>query len=181
MGSRYTSAVLGAVMFVCVTVLLSTAIEPRKAGASTTAVKACGGGNIILKAREKRTFTLHNMARENRGLRPLCLDPRLTKAARSHSREMVKKDYFSHTSYNGESVSARLRRFGYGRSVYGENIAGGYGSPAKAGRIFGNWMDSASHRSNILDGKFRRVGVGTYKGDYRGVGGYTMYTVDFGA
>lgn len=125
MGSRYVGAVLGAVMLVCATAFLSTTVEPRMAGATTANVKTCGGESITLKAREKRTLALHNMARADRGLRPLCVDPRLTRAARSHSRQMVKKDYFSHNSYNGESVGARLRRFGYDCSVCGENIAGG--------------------------------------------------------
>jgi uncharacterized protein YkwD len=179
-GSRYVSAVLGAVMLVCATVFLSAAVEPRKAGASTTAVKTCSGASINLKATEKRAFTLLNKVRKERGLRPLCVDPRLTKAARAHSRQMVEKDYFSHASFTGESVGSRLGRFGYCKSVYGENIAGGYGTPADPGRTFERWMDSAGHRANVLDGRFRRVGVGTYTGNYDGTNGYIMYTVDFG-
>jgi len=151
------------------------------AEATTANVKTCGGGSITLKAREKRTLVLHNRARANRGLRRLCVDPRLTKAARSHSREMVEKDYFSHNSYNGESVGARLRRFGFDGSVHGENIAGGYGAHAGAGPTFERWMASADHRANILDRRFRRIGVGTYTGDYEGIKGYVMYTVDFGS
>ena len=181
MGSKYVGAVLGTVMLVCATVFLSTTVEPGVAGATTANVKTCGGGSITLKAREKRTLVLHNRVRAERGLRLLCVDPRLTKAARSHSREMVEKDYFSHDSYDGESVGARLGRFGFEGRSCGENIAGGYGAPAEAGPIFKRWMDSAGHRSNILDGRFRRVGVGTYMGDYAGTEGYVMYTVDFGS
>jgi uncharacterized protein YkwD len=91
-----------------------------------------------------------------------------------------RKDYFSHNSYDGESVRARLGRFGYGKSVNGENIAGGYDAPAEPDSTFERWMDSAGHRANILDGRFRRVGVGTYAGNYDGTNGYIMYTVDFG-
>jgi Cysteine-rich secretory protein family len=163
-GSRYVSGVLGAVMLVCATVFLSAAVEPRKAGASTTAVKTCSGASINLKATEKRAFTLLNKVRKER----------------AHSRQMVEKDYFSHASFTGESVGSRLGRFGYGKSVYGENIAGGYGTPADPGRTFERWMDSAGHRANVLDGRFRRVGVGTYTGNYDGTNGYIMYTVDFG-
>jgi uncharacterized protein YkwD len=93
---------------------------------------------------------------------------------------MVEKDYFSHPSFDGESVGSRLGCFGYGKSVYGENIAGGYGAPAEPGPTFERWMDSAGHRANILDGRFRRVGVGTYTGNYDGTNGYIMCTVDFG-
>ena len=41
-------------------------------------------------------------------------------------------------------------------------------------------MDSSAHRANILDRRFREVGIGTATGKYKGHKGYTMYTVDFG-
>jgi uncharacterized protein YkwD len=179
MGSRHVKVVLGAVMFAGVISLLSAAVPPEKAGAAT-AVKTCGGESISLKAREMRVLALHNAARANHSLKPLCADPRLTKAARSHSREMIEKDYFSHSSYNGESVSRRLERFGYRRSVYAENIAGGSGTLGAPDSTFLRWMNSPSHQGNILDGRFRPVGVGTYTGSYKGTRDYTMYTVDFG-
>jgi uncharacterized protein YkwD len=179
MGSRRVKVVLGAVMFAGVISLLSAAVPPEKAGA-TTAVKTCGGEIISLKVKEVRALTLHNMARAARGLKPLCADPRLIRAARSHSREMIEKDYFSHSSYNGESVSKRLERFGYHQSIYAENIAGGSGTFGTADSIFRRWMNSPSHKGNILDGRFRPVGVGTYTGRYKDTQKYTMYTVDFG-
>jgi uncharacterized protein YkwD len=124
---------------------------------------------------------LHNETRAEHGLEPLCIDPVLTRAARSHSREMVEKNYFSHRSYDGEDVGARLRRFGYDWSVCGENIAGEYGNLGEPDPIFELWINSTDHRANILDGRFRQVGVGTYTGNYKGMEGYTMYTVDFGS
>ena len=177
MGSRYATMIVGAV--VLATTISYISVEPRKA-AALTAVKTCGDGSIALKAREKRTLVLHNEARTDRGMRPLCVDPRLTRAARSHSREMIRKDYFSHSSYNGESVSARLMRFGYDCGTCGENIAGGFGTPARPGPVFDRWMGSPGHRANILSGEFRRVGVGTNTGEYKGTPGHAMYTIDFG-
>ena len=179
MGSRHVKVVLGAVMFAGVLSLLSAAIPPEKA-AATTAIKTCGGESISLKAKEKRILALHNAARASHGLKPLCADPRLTRAARSHSREMIEKDYFSHSSYNGGSVRQRLERFGYHRSVYAENIAGGSGTFAAPDSTFRRWMNSPSHQGNILDRRFRPVGLGTYTGSYKGTRNYTMYTVDFG-
>ena len=179
MGARHVMVVLGAMMFAGVISLLSTAVQPEKAVA-TTAVRTCGGGSISLKIKEKRTLALHNVARAAHGLKPLCADPRLTRAARSHSREMIRKDYFSHSSYNGESVIERLRRFGYHQRTYAENIGGGSGTSGKANSTFRRWMNSPSHKGNILDRRFRPVGVGTYTGRYKGTRKYTMYTVDFG-
>ena len=42
------------------------------------------------------------------------------------------------------------------------------------------WMDSSGHRSNILNGKHREIGIGTYSGTFNGTRNATMYTVDFG-
>jgi uncharacterized protein YkwD len=179
MGSRHVQLVLGAVMFAGVISLSSTAVQAEKAVA-TTAVKTCGGGSISLKIKEKRVLALHNVARAARGLKPLCADPRLTRAARSHSREMIEKDYFSHSSYNGESIIERLRRFGYHRRIYAENIAGGSRTFGGSDSTFRRWMNSPSHKGNILDSRFRPVGVGAYTGRYKGTRKYTMYTVDFG-
>ena len=179
MGSRHVTAFLGAVVLAGAVAFSFAAVEPEKAGAATT-VETCGGGSITLSARERRTLALHNEARKYRGLVALCVDPRLTRAARSHSREMVEKDYFSHASYSGEGVGARLGRFGYDCGICAENLAGGYGPPGRPGPTFERWMGSTGHRANILNGTFRRVGVGTHKGNYKGIEGYTMYTVDFG-
>jgi uncharacterized protein YkwD len=179
MGSRHVTALIGAVFIAGVISFLSGALHPERAGAEIE-VRVCGDGNITLKAREKRVLALHNEARKRRELSLLCADPELTRAARSHSREMVEKDYFSHYSYNGESAAARLERFGYDRGIYGENLAGEYGTGGRPGPTFRRWMDSPGHKANILDGRFRPVGVGTYTGNYKGVEEFTMYTVDFG-
>ena len=153
----------------------------EKAAAAGGYVKTCGGGSIYLNDYEKRTVDLHNQTRAQNGLQQFCVDPTLVRAARSHSQEMIDKDYFSHNSYNGESFSARLKRFGYYPYRYiAENIAWGSGSRGAPDSIFNGWMNSSGHRSNILNGNLRQIGVGTAYGQYKSYGGTTMYTVDFG-
>ena len=181
MSLRYAIAVLGAMILASATAFLSVAVKPEMVGAATTSVKTCSGTNIDLGDKEERTLVLQNETRADHGLEPLCINPLLTRAARSHSREMVEKDYFSHYSEDGEGVGARLRRFGYDWSVCGENLAGGYGNPEEPDSIFELWTNSTHHRANILDRRFRQVGVGTYTGTYKGIEEYTMYTVDFGS
>ncbi len=161
-------------------IAFSFVVEPEKAKAATT-VRTCGGGSITLNANEKRVLVLHNKARKERGLRPLCIDPRLTRAARAHSREMIEEGYFSHSSYDGESTGERLKRFGYDLSIHGENLAGGTGTNGEPDSTFQGWMNSPGHRVNILDSRFLPVGVGTSTGSFKGFEDYTMYTVDFGA
>ena len=172
---RYATVILAAAVLAVVTVLSVSAVEPRKAEAAS-AFKTCAGGPIKLNAKEKHTLILHNKMRKKKGLRLLCVHPALTKAARAHSADMIRKDYFGHGS-----VGARLKRHGYNWRTYGENIAGGPGRSASPGNIFKRWMNSSGHRANILNRRFREIGIGTATGTYKGQKRYTMYTVDFGA
>lgn len=166
--------------------LAVSAIQPQEANAaSTVSVRTCDGGTIKLSTFENRTLTLHNKARTANGLPTLCVHRLLTKAARSHSQEMLDKDYFAHESFNGETDIARMQRFGYTSSgfsfvKYGENIyrgSGTFGTPRSA---FEWWMNSPGHRANILDPEFREIGIGVRNGDFQGQAGTSMYTVDFG-
>ena len=154
----------------------------EEATAASGYVRTCGGGSIYLNYDEKRTLNLHNRARAQRGLAPFCVHPKLVAAARFHSREMIAKDYAAHESYNGESVGDRLLRFGYNWKFHGENIALGWGSYSYRSpeHMFDFWMNSPSHRPNILSRNLKEIGVGTAYGRYKGHDDAATYTVDFG-
>lgn len=153
--------------------------------ASGGRVETCDEGNLYLNAAEKRLLELHNEAREQRGLEPLCLQPMLTEAARAHSEDMIEEDYFAHTAPGGETLGERLKRFGYTPKGYrywkvGGNIAWHSGPEPEPEEMFEGWMNSPSHRANILDEDFRQIGIGTYAGRYEGYEESVMYTADFG-
>lgn len=155
---------------------VSVADPPAAEAAGGGYVKKCGGGKIFLYAREHRSFALHNKARRNHDLRPFCIHRKLQKAARSHSRDMIRRDYFSHiTKGKNESPCERILRFGYRYRYCAENI--GYNSTPE--KMFRAWMQSSGHRSNILGRKYREIGIGAQTGDYDGLR-TTMYTADFG-
>jgi len=144
-------------------------------------VKRCGGGTIFLNVDEKQTFVLHNSERRDRKINALCVHPDLQRAARAHSKDMIRHDYFSHnTKGRGESACERIKRYGYPYSLCGENIAYGSGLYGEPDNIMDPWMKSDGHRRNILNGKFREVGIGTHTGTYKGTQNVTMYTADFG-
>ena len=173
---RYAIVLFVAVVLAGAAAVGVSAAKPEEAGAaSTVTVRTCTGGSIALKPAEKRSLDLHNQARVSRGLRALCVHPALQRAARAHSADMIRRDYFAHGS-----VGPRLSRFGYNWRTYGENIAWGSGSRGSANSIFRSWMNSPSHRHNILKGGFREVGIGAVTGNYRGYSGATMWTADFG-
>jgi uncharacterized protein YkwD len=64
--------------------------------------------------------------------------------------------------------------------MVGENIAYGSGTYGEPNSIMNSWMKSTDHRHNILDGKFREIGIGVSTGNWKGNDGVSMYTVDFG-
>ncbi|MDQ3924766.1 MAG: CAP domain-containing protein [Actinomycetota bacterium] len=184
--ARRVCVLVAALLLATATVLLMgvlTAEKPASAQSTLSGgyVASCDGESLYLNAYEKSTYELHNQTRASNGLATLCVHRALTEAAQYHSQEMIDKGYFDHNSYDGESFSARLERFGYDSyEEVGENIAWGSGTNAYPESIFQIWMNSSEHQENILSPNYREVGIGTATGECEGYSGCTMYTVDFG-
>ena len=159
----------------------STVVTPP--GEATTVV----GGRFVRWATPIRRFTrspatdpavvevvrLVNVERARAGCAAVHVDARLATAARLHSEDMARLDYFSHTSLDGRSPWDRIGAQGY---AYGsaENIAAGYSTPAA---VMTGWMDSAGHRANILNCATKALGVGIGHGGHYGI----YWTQDFGS
>ena len=129
---------------------------------------------------------LINKQRARRGLRKLRLNARLSAAARRHTLDMVKRNYFGHTSKSGTDVVDRLTRTGYMRGArawtVGENLAWGSGTRSTPREIVASWMQSPGHRANILQRRFREIGIGVVFGAPQGSNGpAATYTTTFGA
>ncbi len=105
----------------------------------------------------QQVVRLVNNVRERSGLAPLRTNAKLAKAARLHSRDMARNDFFSHTSPTGSNAGDRVQSVGYAFSNVGENLAAGQ---ANAQQVFRAWMDSPSHRASILNPNFREIGIG---------------------
>lgn len=126
---------------------------------------------------------LLNRVRARHGLAALRLNAKLSRAARRHSRDMVRHRYFAHNSRNGRSPFDRMRATHYvPRNAswwLGENIAWGSGSLSAPAAVVREWMRSPPHRANILSRRFRDIGIGIVVGAPVGGAGAT-YTTDFG-
>ncbi len=160
----------------------TTTTTPTSPTPSGTTVTGCTGTAVTLTAEEKATLDLHQQTRAQYGLPLYCVHPALVAAARAHSADMLRYNYFSHTSYDGTAWNTRIVSFGYvGAINMSENIAwgssGSYGDPAT---IMNNWMNSAGHRATILNGDLREIGIGVAIGTYQGYSGSRIYTADFG-
>ena len=168
-------------------VVCGFAIAPAGASASPGCVGASATANKASNQKLVRaTLCLLNAERRKHGLRKLRLSKRLSKAARKHSRDMVRRDYFSHTSLSGASFVDRIKRTGYLHGamgwMVGENLAWGAGTRATPAQTVNAWMHSPGHRHNILTPRFRQIGIGIVLGAPQRVGGLpsATYTTDFG-
>lgn len=113
-----------------------------------------------------------NSVRAGKHLPPLRIDSHLTRVARAHSADMLRRDYFSHWNF-----SSRLLSSGARGPVYGENLA--WGTTASAQWVVGQWLASPTHRAILLRAGFRRVGVATLNGTFAGAARATVVTADF--
>ena len=92
---------------------------------------------------------------------PITWNDDLEQAARGHALDMSERNYFSHTSKNGRSMSDRAIDAGYNYKGFktfavGENIAQGQMSIAE---VMNGWLHSEGHCRNLMNPVFREVGI----------------------
>ena len=106
---------------------------------------------------EQQVLNLVNKERRSQGLSALSLSAEAQQAARVRAKEIVSS--FSHTRPNGTSCFTVLNEIGAKYTSAGENIAKGQKTPEQ---VVEAWMNSPSHRANILSSKYTKLGVGCY-------------------
>lgn len=115
-----------------------------------------------------------NETRAEHGVGPLRADRTLVRAARAHSVDMIRKSVFGHYGF-----VERMQRFGIRGPYIGENLAWGVGGSAEARAIVSSWLGSPSHRANLLNARFKLVGLGFASGSFNGHSGATLVTANF--
>lgn len=108
-------------------------------------------------AYEKEVIRLVNEERAKNGLSALTYNWELSRVARIKSQDMRDNRYFSHTSPTYGTPFQMMKSFGIAYRSAGENIARGQRTPKM---VVEAWMNSAGHRSNILNASFTEIGVG---------------------
>lgn len=138
---------------------MAVAVSMVCLSASSTATAAGASGPLCYSPRiaELGFQKKVNSARANSGFGKLRLDPQLSKAARVHTKEMVRQDSLHHTPSN--ILRARVTNW----VVLGENV--GVGGTVDS--LHEAFMNSPSHRDNVLHGGYRHIGIGTKKVDGR--------------
>ena len=115
------------------------------------------GGSAQSGDEAREVARLVNEHRARVGCPPLAWDAAAARAAQSHSEDMSRRAYFSHTSPEGVVVGTRVTQAGARWQTVAENIA--FGQPTAAAVVQG-WLASAGHRHNIENCALTRHGVG---------------------
>ena len=157
------------------------------AAPSAPAKRRCAGADrrpahrALLYVR-RTTLCLLNRVRAHHGLPRLHANRRLRRAAIRHARDMVRRDYFAHTSAFDGSLGSRVQASGYASRrrawAAGEALAWGTGGKATPRSIVRAWMHSPGHRAIILTRRFRDAGVGVARGAPGPRRGGATYTLD---
>lgn len=107
---------------------------------------------------------LVNRERTERGLNVLTQNSRLQTAAQWKADDMIQKDYWEHF-HNGKSPWEWMKEAGYEYLDAGENLAIDF---TDIEAMHQAWMNSPTHRDNIINSKYKEVGIGIAKGDFEG-------------
>jgi uncharacterized protein YkwD len=87
---------------------------------------------------------------------PLTLNTTLAKAALSYAQDMALFGYMSHTGRDASTPAQRVTRSGYRWTEMGENLASGV---MGADDLVNSWLHSPEHCANLMDPRYREMGV----------------------
>ncbi len=106
-----------------------------------------------------------NSDRSTGGVLALTVNPLLEQAATLKAQDMAEKSYFAHTSPQGVTPWYWLGKVGYQYKTAGENLAVNF---LDSGDVNTAWMNSPSHRANIMNSEYTEIGIATSQGMYEG-------------
>jgi uncharacterized protein YkwD len=142
-------------------VLAVLALLSFGAGGATAAgnpVRTLSAANQL----ESQVLVELNAIRRDHGLQLLRLSRPLSLSADSHSQAMGTFGFFSHSSRDGSAFWKRIQRFygpdGYAQWSVGENLLWA-STGLDASRALKLWMASPGHRKNILQPRWREIGL----------------------
>lgn len=108
---------------------------------------------------------LTNQEREAYDVPELKVNDLLTQAAELKALDMAEKGYFAHTSPEGRTPWYWLEQVGYKYSSAGENLAVNFYDSEDVDQA---WMNSPTHKANIIKKEYTEIGIGVARGTYQG-------------
>jgi hypothetical protein len=108
---------------------------------------------------------LSNAERAENGLSALSLNSKLNQAAYNKAQDMFADDYWAHTAPDGTTPWSFIKAAGYEYTLAGENLAKNFNTSAG---VVNSWMNSSSHRANILGSTYKHAGYAVVNGTLQG-------------
>lgn len=87
----------------------------------------------------------------------LTLNNQLSAAAQAKANDMASRNYWSHNTPDGNEPWIFVDQAGYKYQKAGENLAYGFST---SNQVVVGWMNSSTHKANLLDNSFSDVGFG---------------------
>lgn len=106
-----------------------------------------------------------NKARQENGMGILTINEKLSSAAQQKAQYMFLHNFWAHFAPDGTTPWSFIKNSGYDYVYAGENLAKGFNS---SGDIVKAWMNSPSHRENMLSTKYKDVGFAVVEGNLLG-------------
>ncbi|GEM_PF-1007957 len=134
-------------------------------GANALAHERAAGENIWMievspeqksRLEPMQALAVINEYRARHNVAPLRFNPLLVETALAYSEEMAGRDNITHHSSGGAMLAHRLAKAGYDPFRAAENLSGGQRDFSEA---FQAWIDSPTHRKNILDPALEELGI----------------------
>lgn len=107
-----------------------------------------------------------NNERQKLGLAPLKYNATLSQSAAAKAQDMFTNNYWAHNSPQGKTPWDFFKSAGYQYSVAGENLAKDFYDTEG---LIKAWMNSPTHRDNIVNPKYQEIGIGVVNGILNGV------------
>jgi len=114
----------------------------------------------------QKVFDQTNNERTKLGLAPLKYNSVLSDSASKKAKDMFADNYWAHTAPDGMTPWDFLKSVGYKYSVAGENLARDFYDTES---LLKAWMNSPTHKANIIHPKYQEIGIGVVNGTLGGI------------
>jgi hypothetical protein len=118
--------------------------------------------------------SLTNQDRSQMQAQPLVTNALLEQAATLKAQDMAAKGYFAHVTPEGHEPWYWLQKVGYSYQDAGENLAVDFYDSAE---VQNAWMNSPTHRANIVKKEYSEIGIATAEGMFQGH--HAIFVVQF--
>ncbi len=114
---------------------------------------------------QKKLIELTNLEREKMGLPKVSENPALDQAAALKAQNMFSENYWAHFAPSGKTPWDFILGSGYKFTYAGENLAKNF---YNSDEVVKAWMNSSTHRDNLLNAKYIDIGIAVVEGVLNG-------------